>query len=200
MYKQQEQVRYLALNLIWKPVRRQIRFILVESSRGRIVLMTDDLSLDPLMAIQLYSHRVTIETLFDSVKNILGGMGYRFWSKYLKSASRRPKKNEAAKAKSTAPDKTRKTFDAIEKFFAIHLVVLGVLQLLSRRFSSEIHKKAHCWLRTPTGDTPSIFVTRTALSNVLRANLLRVAKDLITQLILKKQDKAKGLAASRKAS
>ena len=81
IYKQREQVRYLTLNLIWKPVKRHIRFILAESSRGRIILMTSDLSLGPLVAIELYSRRVTIETLFDRVKNILGGMGYHFWSK-----------------------------------------------------------------------------------------------------------------------
>jgi hypothetical protein len=198
IYKQREQVQYLTLDLIWKPVKHHIRFILVESSRGRIILMTSDLSLDPLEAIELYSRRVSIETLFDRVKNILGGMGYHFWSKYLKAASRRPRKKSATAPVASCPEKTRNTFDAIHKFFAIQLLVLGALQLLSRRFALHIHSKARCWLRTPTGETPSEFVTRTALSNLFRMNLLRIAKDLITQIILAKQGKKRGVANRRK--
>jgi hypothetical protein len=103
------------------------------------------------LAIELYCRRVTIETLFDRVKNILGGMRYHFWSKYLKPASRRPTKKAAAKRTSSRPGKTRSTVRAIEKFFAIQLVVLGSLQLLARRFRAQIHRNARCWLRTPSG-------------------------------------------------
>ena len=199
IYQQREKVRYLTLDLIWRPVKQQIRFLLVESSRGRIILMTSDRALTPVRAIELYCRRVTIETLFDRIKNILGGMRYHFWSKYLKPASRRPTKNAAAKRTSSRPQKTRSTFAAIEKFFAIQLVVLGSLQLLARRFAAQVHRNARCWLRTPSGEIPSEFVTRTALSNTVRMNLLRIAKDMITQQILKKQPKGGELARKRKA-
>jgi hypothetical protein len=199
VYQQREKVRYLTLDLIWRPVKQQIRFFLVESSRGQIILMTSDLALTPAVAIELYCRRVTIETLFDRIKNILGGMGYHFWSKYLKAASRRPTRKGASRSTSSRPDKTRSTLAAIEKFFAIQLVVLGSLQLLARRFSSQVHRNARCWLRTPSGEIPSEFVTRTALSNLVRMNLLRIAKDSITQHIVKKQPTDAELAKRRKA-
>ena len=66
-----------------------LRFILVESSRGRMVLISSDLKLNPIAAVEMYCRRVTIETLFDTLKNTLGAMGYHFWSQYLRSASRR---------------------------------------------------------------------------------------------------------------
>ena len=182
VYGRKETVRYLALNLLWKPTQGLLRFILIESSRGRIVVMTSDLSLDPLVALDLYGHRIAIETLFDTLKNMLGGMRYHFWSKYLRAASRRPAKKGSSKPVSSQPDKTKNTLVAIHKFLAVHLVVVGSLQALARRFPSDIHSQAHCWLRTPCGDIPSEFVTRAALANVIRTNLTRFRNDWMTRL------------------
>lgn len=187
VYKNSETIRYLTLDLFWKPVQRLIRFILVETSRGKIILISSDLSMTPVVAIELYCCRATIETLFNMLKNILGGMCYRFWSKYLQPSSRKPSKKKKASPTSTRLEKTKNTFDAITKFLLVHLVVLGILQLLARRFGSEINLKADCWLRTPCGELPSDFVTKTALSNMIMANLRRFNKDGITQIILKKQ-------------
>lgn len=187
VYGKMETVRYLILDLIWKPVKAKLRFILVESSRGRIILMTSDMNMALPLAIELYCRRVTVETLFDSLKNLLGGMAYHFWSSYLESASRRPRRNKERKEVSSRPEKTENTLAAIEKFVAIQVVVLGALQVLASKFSEEIHDHARCWLRTPCGEIPSAFVTKTALTNIIRGNIIRIGKDWITQIILAKQ-------------
>lgn len=188
VYEKVETIRYLVLDLIWKPVKTQLRFILLESSRGKIILITSDLLMQPQTAIFLYCKRVSIETLFDSLKNLLGGMCYHFWSKYLKPASRRPtKKKNTPKQISLKPEKTANTLAAIEKFVLVQMIVLGTLQLLACKFSKQVTDKANCWLRTTGGKIPSVFVTKTALANCIRINLIGFAKDWITQLILKKQ-------------
>lgn len=189
IYDGREKVRFLTLDLLWKPVGGLIRFSLIESSRGRIILMTCDLQMNPLTAIQLYCRRVTIETLFDTLKNTMGGMAYHFWSKYLKPSSRRPLKNEKDKQKqvSSKPEKTKNTLDAIEKFVNIQLLTVGVLQLLACHFPLQIWHKSRCWLRTISSNIPSEFVTRTALSIALRTNLFTLHKNWITHLILDKQ-------------
>jgi hypothetical protein len=94
IYGQNENIRYLVLDLLWRPVKSRLRFVLAQTSRGRIILMTSDLNLNPVTAIQLYCRRVTIETLFDTLKNTLAGMGYHFWSQYLSPASRHPRKKK----------------------------------------------------------------------------------------------------------
>jgi len=66
VYHKSETIRYLTLNLLWKPIKGTLRFFLFETSHGRIILMTSDLTLDPIAALQLYCRRVTIETLFDT--------------------------------------------------------------------------------------------------------------------------------------
>lgn len=187
LYGKREQVRYLALNLLWKPVKGEIRFILVESSRGRIVLMSSDLEMEPLLALELYCRRITIEVLFDTLKNTQGAMGYHFWSQSLSPASRRPLRNDDQPKESNDIQSTRKALDAIEKFVNVHLLALGVLQLMAIKKPGEVKEKACCWLRTFSSKTPSEFVARIALANLLKRNLSGLGQDTITQIIRQKQ-------------
>ena len=200
VYHNSETIRYLTLNLIWKPIKGTLRFILVETSRGRIILMTSDLTLDPIAALQLYCHRVTIETLFDTLKNTLGGMAYHFWSQYLRPTSRRPRKKILQRQSSSAPTKTQNTLAAIEKFVNIQLLVIGMLQLLAKSFPEQIKAKAQCWLRTVTSNTPSEFVTQTAVAKTIKNNIYGFAKDWITQLIRKKQKEHKNRGLNKQVA
>jgi hypothetical protein len=187
VYGRRETVRHLTLDLLWKPVAAPLRFFLLVTSRGPIILMTSDFSMDAVRALELYCCRVSIETLFDGLKNLLGALGYHFWSRYLEKVSRRPAKN-AKPQTSSRPEKTRNTLDAIERFVAVGMFVMGMLQMLAFRFSTEIRAQAHCWLRTPCGEIPSPFVTKTALARLIRANLLGFGKDLISHFIRQKRN------------
>jgi hypothetical protein len=187
VYQQKETVRYLLLDLVWKPVKGVLRFFLIESSRGRLILISSDLTLTFHDALRLYTARVTIESLFATLKNLFGGLAYHFWSKYLTPVSRRPLKSTVPIPSSSRPKQTSNTLEAIHKFLALHLVVLGSIRLLSALRPHDIRRHAHCWLRTPCGDVPSEFVTRTALANFLRMNIRGFAKNWITQFILHRQ-------------
>jgi hypothetical protein len=138
--------------------------------------------------------------MFDTLKNTLGAMGYHFWSQYLKRASRKPKKNKELEPNSTDIDKTNNTLAAIEKFVNVQLLVLGMLQLIAKQFSTEVKAKANCWLRTVSSNVPSEFVTRTALANILKNNLYGFGKDRIMQLIQRKQKERKHKGSTKKAA
>lgn len=200
IYGHSENIRFLVLDLLWKPVKGMLRFILVETSRGKIILITSDFKLDAVTAIQLYCRRVTIETMFDTLKNTLGAMAYHFWSQYLTRTSRKPKKNKDRKQESSDIAKTKNTLAAIEKFVNVQLLVLGMLQLIAKQFPAEVKSKANCWLRTVSSKTPSEFVTRTAVANMLKNNLYGFAKDWITQLIKQKQKGHKHSGSTKKAA
>ena len=188
IYDKQENMRYLVLDLLWKPTKGMLRFILVESSRGRMVLITSDFTLQPVTAVELYCRRVTIETMFDVLKNTLGGLSYHFWSSYLTSASRTPKKNTDNEQHSSNPACTANTLEAIEKFVNIQLLVLGSLQMIARLYPVEVMAKAKCWLRTNTASVPSEFVTRLAVTNIIKVNLSIFPKGWIMQLIQQRQE------------
>ena len=187
VYQKREPIRYLVLDLLCKPTKGMLRFILVESPRGRMILISSDLTLDAITAVDLYSRRVTIETMFDTLKNTLAGMAYHFWSQYLSPASRRPRKKARHEPCSSNPLQTRNTLDAIEKFVNVLLLVLGTLQLTAKVYPKQVRRKARCRLRTMSTYTPSEFVTRTALSNIIRSNLYGFGKDWTTLLIRGKQ-------------
>ena len=187
VYQKKETVRYLVLDLLWKPVKGLVRFILIETSRGRIILMSSDLTLEPLLALSLYTARVRIESLFASVKNLLGGLAYHFWSKYLAPVSRRPRRGSQPAPVSSRPDRTANTLAAIQKFMALHLIVLGALQLMAALFGDAVRDQARCWLRTPGGAVPSDFVSRTALANLLLANIRVLTKNPVIALIRRRQ-------------
>jgi hypothetical protein len=77
---------------------------------------------------------------------------------------------------------------AIEKFVNIQLLVLGMLQLITKTYPTQVKDAAHCWLRTVSSSIPSEFVTRVALRHVLIRNILGFGKDWIVQLIRDKQE------------
>ena len=82
----------------------------------------------------------------------------------------------------------------------MQLLVLGMLQLIAKQFPAQVKAKANCWLRTVSSNTPSEFVTRTALANSLKNNLYGFAKDWITRLIRQKQKSCKNNAHSSKVA
>ena len=113
IYGKIENVSILSLNLLWKPTKGLIRFVLAVTSRGPIVLMCNDLNQDPVSALEIYCARVRIETMFDMLKNVIGAFRYRFWTKGLPRHSRKPRKNKNLE-KPTESDQmknTRSCFD-----------------------------------------------------------------------------------------
>lgn len=200
IYGKKENIRYLVLDLLWKPTKGLVRFVLVESSRGRIILMSSDLNIDPIALLEMYSCRVTIETMFDVQKNVLGGMGYHFWSSYLEPASRKPKKNKKVKQKTSNQKATTNTLSAIEKFVNLQLFLLGMLQLIAKEYPKEVVKTAHCWFRTRSSFIPSEFETRIALGNMIKYNLCGFGKSLIKGLIKKHQNNPRKKGKKRKSA
>jgi hypothetical protein len=191
VYGKTETVQYLMMDLIWKPVKGLLRFFWISSSRGDIVIMTSDFSMQVQDACFLYCRRATIESFFDILKNLLGGMGYHFWSKYLEPVSRRPKKNETAPV-SQKPVKTAETLSAIQKFLSIQIIAVGIIQLLSIKESKEIVKWADCWQRTSTMTLhPSAFVVISAMRKMVTGILCKSGKDWISRLIRKMRKNGK---------
>ena len=75
---------------------------------------------------------------------------------------------------------------------------LTIVYIIRKKFPPQVKAKANCWLRTFSADTPSEFVTRTALTNILKNNLYGFAKGLVTQLIRQKQKTTKTRGLTRK--
>lgn len=168
VYGHEEKVAYLALNLMWKPLKAPLRFIFVTTSRGPIVLMSNDLSLEPLVAISLYCARVRVETMFAMLKGLLGAFAYRFWSRYIERQSRTPKKKATLKA--PHPDHRQaveKTWKACEGFVMMGCIALGFLQLIALKLDVHIWSSFSRFLRTRRRTLPSERTVKAVLAQEL---------------------------------
>ena len=170
VYGRVETISYLALNLLWKPIKGPVRFIFAITSRGPLILMCSDLTMAPLLAIELYCARVRVETMFWMLKGVLGAFAYRFWSKYVPRHSRKPKKNIDLKRPQVQHVPTvRQTWLACERFVMLGCVALGLLQLISLKFHGVIWNAFTCYLRTRSRALPS----ERTVKEVLTQELLR---------------------------
>jgi hypothetical protein len=167
VYGRPENIRVLARVLYWKPAAALVLFVLVQTSASRITLMCSDIHTDSVDVLELYCHRPLIEVTFDTIKNLLGLMEYRFWSNSLEPQSRRPARNTTERH-SANPDATEQTLAAIVNFVHVGLVLLAFLQAFACKFTDQVSAEADCWLRTPSGPVPSEFVAKLALGSIIR--------------------------------
>ena len=74
------QIAYRVVDLLWRPVGRLVRFVLVSHpQRGSIILMCTELKLDPVDVIILYAYRYKIELSFRHALHVIGVYAYHFW-------------------------------------------------------------------------------------------------------------------------
>ena len=73
-------LRYRAIDLVWRPAGRLVRFVIVcHPLRGTIFLLATDLTLEPMEIILLYGYRFKIELGFRQAVHGVGSYAYHFW-------------------------------------------------------------------------------------------------------------------------
>jgi hypothetical protein len=184
VYGRVETISYLALTLVWKPIKGPIRFIFAITSRGSIVLMCNDLALDPLTALSLYCARVRIETMFAMLKGVLDAFTYRFWSTYLPRHSRAPKKNAAIQSPQAQHlPSVHATWDACERFVTLGCIALGLLQLVAVKFPGQMWASYTQFLRTRSRALPSERTVKAILARELLTDFHSVRPSAMIQEI-----------------
>ena len=136
MYGKSQKVRYYSIDLIWsKKLYQKLRFVLVEYGSVRSILVSTDLSLDPISIIELYSYRFKIESMFRELKQQIGGFTYHFWTQYLPKLSPYMKKKNPDPLSYAVLEKEKerilKTIRATEMYALMSNIAMGILQYLS---------------------------------------------------------------------
>ena len=156
VYGKTEEIRFMTLSLLWRPIVAQVLFILAVTSKGPIILMSSDLTLSAAQAIELYCARTRIEIMFSVLKHLIGAFKFRFWTKSMPKHSRRPFPN--AQLKTPKPEQignVQACWQAYETFVLCASIALGLLQWISLSMSDTVWSKHPLYLRTQSRDLPS---------------------------------------------
>ena len=165
-YDEVKTVWVLCLDLVWKPIGEKLRFVLVQDQAQSCILMCSDFALTPQEIVELYASRFKIEVTFKTLKHLLGGFAYHFWTSAWPDAQGRALGVEQVKE---LPERTQRliadAMNAIEAFVNIALIATGMLQLLAIDCTEQVRKRHRWWLRTYSSDVPSEEMVKTILQH-----------------------------------
>jgi len=168
------QVRLLSRDLLWRPLRRVVRFVLVDHpTRGRCIFFSTDLTLSAIDIVSGYGLRFKIELSFKQALRILGAYNYHFWMRGMKKISRNSGTQHMHRQSELYRNAVRRKLSAYDRHIQIGLIAQGLLQYLSACHPRLVWSSFGSWLRTiREGVCPSELVTAIALRNTLPAFLL----------------------------
>jgi hypothetical protein len=182
IYGRYENVRYLCIDLLWKPANSIVRFVLVDIKGKQTIFMSSNLSIDPLDIIAAYSKRFKIEVSFKMLKHTLGGFFYHFWTKSMPKISKYETQTDYSVVKdSKDQEKILQTIRAIEAYTFINCVTLGILMIIAINHTEEVWTKYSGWLRTRSSYIPSADTVRNVLQKELIWNYRKVSNYAILQ-------------------
>jgi hypothetical protein len=167
-------IRYHAINLLWRPIGRMVRFILVKHpTRGNMILLCTALAFDPLTVIRLYGLRFKIEVSFKQALHTVGAYAYHFWMMPMRPITRGSGNQNLSSKSAEYRQKVRRKMEAYHRYVQLGCIAQGLLQYLAINYRTQVWASFGSWLRTMKTDmVPSEMVVAQALRTSLPDFLL----------------------------
>ena len=174
-------IYFRSIDLLWKPVGVTVRFVMVvHPTRGKCILMSTDLSLEPIEIIRIYGLRYKIEVGFKQAVRTIGAYAYHFWMMDMKPLRRGTGNQYLHRETKCYREKVLRKVNAYHLFVQAGIVAQGLLQYLSSAFPELVWHSFRSWIRTiRPGIPPSEMVTMMALREAFPEFLLTGMKSSI---------------------
>jgi hypothetical protein len=162
-------IRYRTLDLMWRPVARIVRFVIVHHpARGTIFLLCTDLSLEPLQMLQLYGYRFKIELGFRQAVHVLGAYAYHFWMAGMKPVRRGSGEQYLHRTSDTYRQAVRRKLRAYHVHVQLGCIAQGLLQHLALNHTAAVWHHFRSWLRTMN---PAMPPSELIVASALRSSI-----------------------------
>jgi hypothetical protein len=162
-------VRYRTLDLMWRPVARIVRFVIVHHpARGTIFLLCTDLSLEPLQMLQLYGYRFKIELGFRQAVHVLGTYAYHFWMAGMKPVRRSSGQQYLHRTSDPYRQAVRRKLRAYHVHVQLGCIAQGLLQHLALNHTAAVWLYFRSWLRTMN---PAMPPSELIVASALRSSI-----------------------------
>lgn len=158
-------VSYLCVDLLWRPVGRLVRFVIVKHpKRGTIIVMSTDTTMEPLKIITLYGHRFQIELGFRQAIHTLASYQYHFWMLDMAPIKRDSGNQYMHRKDEDYRRLVRRKLDAYHRYVQLACVAQGLLMFLGITRHRDVWGDCLAWFRTMNvHQAPSELVVRYAL-------------------------------------
>jgi hypothetical protein len=159
-------IEYCVVGLFWRPLGEMAQFVFVRHpEKGNSIVMSTDLTLNPLDVIFCYSLRFKIEVLFKQAVHQIGVFMYRFWLKIMQPKQRGSGDQLLQFAADYFKEKVLKKLNAYHLFIQLGFIAQGLMQYLSIHCHQVVWQNFGTWLRTIREDIlPSEKVVALSLS------------------------------------
>lgn len=158
---------YDSEDLIWRPLQHLVRFVwVIHPTRGRLILLSTDLSLSALEIIRLYGWRFKIELGFKQAIHTVGAYAYHFWMRPMTPIRRGSGNQHLHRQSEDYRQAVKRKVAAYERHIQIGLIAQGLLQYLALSFRGAVWSNFFSYVRTAkTHLPPSEWVVTLALRN-----------------------------------
>ena len=160
-------LRYYCLDLMWRKLGRMARFVWVDHpTRGQMILLCTDLTLEPMEILRLYGWRFKIEVSFKEAIHTLGAYAYHFWMRDMTPIHRGSGKQHVHRKSETYRQHIRRKLGAYERHIQLGLIAQGLMQYLSLNFRRVTWFNFNTYIRTfAPQKPPSEWVVSQALGH-----------------------------------
>ena len=184
-------IKYRCVDLLWRPVGDFVRFVLVKHpSRGMLILLCTDLTIDPLSVIKIYGLRFKIEVSFKHALHTLAAYCYHFWMMDMNPIKRGDGDQRLDNATTKYKQAVARKLAAYHRYIQLACILQGILQHLAVNFRTTVWAHFRSWLRTMRPDlVPTEMVVAQALKSSLPDFLMDSTGDVeVKKFILERAE------------